>query len=346
MNFSLTQDQQDLAAGAQQFLREQCSAEKLRHCVDNDSANTNLWSDIAAMGLTSLLIPESNGGLGLNAIDFALIAHEVGYTALPEPLSEVAGVSVPALVAIGNAVCDDLLSQIVDGSTRVLTMHSLNPFLNQLQANDHILYCCPQNNNIYLVAAQQLDIQPKQSIDPLRRLSQIMPGSLNLRSATILASGQLAQDIAHQCRLHGALFNAAELLGLAAAMLDMATEYVQQRQQFGVAIGSFQAVKHLLANAFVGIEFARPCLYRAASSLTANHVAHAKIAAIDAATQCAEAAIQVHGGMGYTFEVNLHLWMKRVWSLTGWWGDRSFHMQQLDNTLFVDNLNTGPGHTF
>ena len=361
MNFSLTQDQQDLAAAAQQFLREQCPPEKLRHCVDENLADTQLWPEITAMGLTAILIPEDRGGLGLSAVEFALVAQEIGYTALPEPLSEVAGVAAPALAAMNNAACDDLLSQIAEGEARALVMHPLNPFINQLREQDFLLYCQPEQASIHLLEARQFNCQPRQSIDPLRRLCQLNQDQLKdaLASAP-LVSGLEAQQIADDCRWRGALFNAAELLGLATAMLDMATEYVQQRQQFGVAIGSFQAVKHHLANAFVAIEFARPCLYRAASTLDAMHVSHAKVATITAAINTAEAAIQVHGGMGYTFEVNLHLWMKRVWSLAGLWGDKSFHLRQLEQRVFADGNthgNTdgptdnrgwaaGPGNTF
>ena len=168
----------------------------------------------------------------------------------------------------------------------------------------------------------------------------------------MLASGEQADRLAERAARRGAVFSAAELLGLAAAMIDMSKYYAAERKQFGVAIGTFQAVKHHLSTAFTKLEFARPVVYRAATSLaekgarSSMHVAHAKIAAGDAAINAAEAAIQVHGGIGYTFEADLHLWMKRVWALTGLWGDRNYHMRVVDEAVLDGQLPIGPAATF
>jgi alkylation response protein AidB-like acyl-CoA dehydrogenase len=107
----------------------------------------------------------------------------------------------------------------------------------------------------------------------------------------------------------------------------MAADYARERHQFGRPIGSFQAVKHLLADARVGLEFARPPTYRAADSVARRlpgrsaHAAMAKALASDAAERAARAALQVHGAIGYTWECDLHLWMKRAWVLSSAWGD-------------------------
>ena len=135
-------------------------------------------------------------------------------------------------------------------------------------------------------------------------------------------------------------------------MLFQATEYAKIRHQFGQAIGAFQAIKHQLANCAVAIEFARPVLLRAALALQTGeeaasvHVSHAKIAATDAAILTAETAIQVHGAMGYTYEVDLHFWMKRSWALAGAWGARGFHVQRIDDAVLGASLPIGPEHTF
>jgi alkylation response protein AidB-like acyl-CoA dehydrogenase len=149
-----------------------------------------------------------------------------------------------------------------------------------------------------------------------------------------------------------ALVHAALAIGVARAMLQISTDYATTRQQFGQPIGAFQAIKHHLASATVAIEFAVPVLYRAAqamdegSTLCAPLVSHAKVAACDAATAMAETAIQVHGAMGYTYEVDLHFWMKRAWALAGAWGDRSFHIHRIETAVIGGMMPIGPAETF
>ncbi len=135
-------------------------------------------------------------------------------------------------------------------------------------------------------------------------------------------------------------------------MLQQASDYAKIRSQFGQPIGAFQAVKHQLASAAVALEFARPAVWVAAQALqdglanASAAVSHAKIAAGDAATSIAETAIQVHGAMGYTYEVDLHFWMKRSWALTAAWGDRAFHLARLDAAVIGGGIAIGPRHSF
>ena len=150
----------------------------------------------------------------------------------------------------------------------------------------------------------------------------------------------------------GALGCAAECLGLAQRMLDLAVEYTGERKQFGKPVGSFQAVKHHLSNVAVRLEYARAPVYRAAWSLAneiedvAVQVSHAKLAACEAAALAAKNSIQAHGAMGYTWEVDLHIFMKRAWALAGAWGDTGFHKQRVSRTLFDTDIPLGAGATF
>ncbi|MEP6011688.1 MAG: acyl-CoA dehydrogenase family protein, partial [Parasphingorhabdus sp.] len=160
-----------------------------------------------------------------------------------------------------------------------------------------------------------------------------------------------ATDDPHLLNL-GALMSAAQLVGIADAMLEQAVEYAKVRNQFGQPIGAFQAVKHHLATATVALEFAKPVVWRAAQAMddgtdsASIHVSHAKLAAGDAALQMTETAIQVHGAMGYTYEVDLHFWMKRCWALIGAWGSRGFHSKRVDDAIIGGSLNIGPAQTF
>lgn len=348
MKFAHTQDQIDLRDGAREYLRGTCTAERLRELREKGQTNIGLWSELADLGLLGFLGSEAQGGLAMDAIGFSLIAEECGYVALPEPLVDSAGVSLAVVNQLVNdGSQDDIAAAICSGELKVLTAHSINPYVNQLSDADSVLTIT--KNEVRLSQASGCDLQACESIDPLRRLTKI----LRLPSAgKELAHGAQASKAYQVALNYGAVMTSAELLGLTARMIDMATDYAKDRQQFGKPIGRYQAVKHHLATALVKLEFARPCVYRAAADLASDSgnveqsVAHAKIAANDAAVHAAEMAIQIHGGMGYTFEVDLHMWMKRAWALCGLWGDRNYHMNVIDKTVFESGFETGPAQTF
>lgn len=135
-------------------------------------------------------------------------------------------------------------------------------------------------------------------------------------------------------------------------MLDLSVDYAIQRKQFGKPIGSFQAVKHKLADVAAAIEFAKPVLYRAAYALAhgepgaALHVSHAKLACCEAGWLSARHGIQVHGAMGYTWEADLQMFMKRAWALNASWGTREFHQNRIANVVLGDGARIGPQFTF
>jgi alkylation response protein AidB-like acyl-CoA dehydrogenase len=142
-----------------------------------------------------------------------------------------------------------------------------------------------------------------------------------------------------------ALGAAAQLVGIGQRMVELAVDYARQREQFGRPIGSFQAIKHMLANVAVRLEFARPVVYRAAFSVArdlatrARDVSHAKVTAGAAARQAAKAALQVHGAIGYTWEVDLQIWMKRAWALDVAWGTSTWHRARVAEAV----LGPAPG---
>jgi len=187
-----------------------------------------------------------------------------------------------------------------------------------------------EDDALVLVARDQLVIRPETSVDGTRRLGWIEWDEAEiLGDATALAA---AFD-------RGALGTAAQLVGLSRRMLDLTVGYVQEREQFGVPIGSFQAVKHHLADARIALEFARPLVYRAAWSMSEGepdapvHVSMAKALASDAATLTSRQALQCHGAMGYSFEYDLHLYMKRAWALAASWGDAAWHRARVGRAI-------------
>ncbi|MEO6092136.1 MAG: acyl-CoA dehydrogenase family protein [Novosphingobium sp.] len=308
MDFRFTEDQLLLAEGVRDYLTGTHGPEVLRQLDETGPRDPAIWQGLVDMGLTGLLIPEAQGGLGVGLVEAALIAVECGRACLAEPLVDVAFVSVPWLVRTGDTA---RLGEVAAGTDKPLPAHAINPWL------------------------ADGDGPRLESVDPLRQLaSAVAPGN-----------DPYLLDL-------GALMSAAQLVGLADAMVAQATEYAKLRTQFGQPIGAFQAIKHQLANCVVAIEFAKPVLWRAAEALQQGrdsapvHVSHAKLAATDAAFLAAETAIQVHGAMGYTYEVDLHFWMKRSWALGGAWGDRAFHLRRIDAVVLGGGLPIGSEHTF
>ena len=309
MDFRLTEDQLLLAEGVRDYLSGTHGPEVLRKLDAEGNRDPAIWQGLVDMGLPGLLVPEEHGGMGLGLIDALPIAIECGRACLAEPLVETAFVAAPWLVRQGDAAT---LAEIAAGRHKASLAHVVNPWVADGEG------------------------KPLASVDPLRNLAWA-PG----RST----ADPLLLDL-------GALMSAAQLLGLAEAMLSQAVDYARVRSQFGQPIGAFQAVKHQLANCAVAIEFARPVLLRAALALQADeagasiHVSHAKVAASDAAILTGETAVQVHGAMGYTYEVDLHFWLKRSWALNGAWGSRGFHLNRIDAGVIGGSLPIGPENTF
>ena len=197
-----------------------------------------------------------------------------------------------------------------------------------------------------------LHLTPVDSVDPLRRLARV-----EVTDATPVAvlSGPAARAAWEAASARQAAFIAAQQLGLGARMIAIAVAYALDRKQFGKAIGANQAVKHALADAQMRVEFARPVVYAACAALdpiappdaaAALRVSHAFVAAADAADRAARAAIQVHGAMGYSWEVDLQFYAKRAWALAALAGGRSAHFARLHRALLDGALATGPDHLF
>ena len=188
-----------------------------------------------------------------------------------------------------------------------------------------------------------------QSVDPSRRLFGVDWAPTR---ATCIAQGEVGRDLWAQALNRGALAVAGQMNGLAQRIIDLSVDYTAQRKQFGKPIGSFQAIKHHIANIAVKLEFSKPVAYRAAYALAHLeaqrdlHVSHAKLAATDAARLACRNGIQSHGAMGYTWEMDLQIFAKRVWALDGTWGDEAFHKSRVAEFVFSHEARLGPGETF
>ncbi|MDY0065801.1 MAG: acyl-CoA dehydrogenase family protein [Steroidobacteraceae bacterium] len=355
MDFTFTEDQIALRDSVSRFLMNEAAPELLREIWETAGGRSpDLRAKIAAQGVTGLSVPEAYGGLGMGDVDWALITEELGYYAIPDSLSDTAYVAAGLLCALPEecaALREQWLPKIADGSARIAIGHPVNPWVADGQIANLMFDFRPgATGSLELHAALNGDAQcaPLASIDASRRL--VTPAQ-SLGPATRLLEGEQAQALAEATLDRAVVSVAGQLAGLAQRMLDLSVDYAAQRRQFGKPIGSFQAVKHHLADVLTKIEFARPVLYRAALALQRGErhraalASHAKLACAEAAWLAARKGIQVHGASGYTWEVDLQMFMKRAWVLDAAWGDRAFHKARLAETLLRDDAPLGPAAT-
>tara|TARA_R110000823_G_scaffold295738_5_gene415651 strand:+ start:33273 stop:34316 length:1044 start_codon:yes stop_codon:yes gene_type:complete len=347
MDFTFTEDQLLFQESVRDFLGNEVGPERVRASWESDSGrDPALWAQLAEMGLTGLTVPEEHGGLGMTELDFILLAQECGYVALPEPLVHCALVAAPTLQAIGGDIAAEWLPGLASGAVKVVVGLQQNLLVEDAQVAD--LLILQQGDTLVAAPAEAVSLVRSESVDPSRRLYQV---ALN-GDAPVVAEGEKAEAIVAAAFNRGALGAAAQALGLAQRMLDMSVQYTGERQQFGKPIGSFQAVKHHMANVAVRLEYAKAPVYRAAYAIAhaqpiaARAVSHAKLVACEAANLAAKNSIQVHGAMGYTWEVDLHIFMKKAWALANTWGDAGCHKARVASDIFADGTTLGAGATF
>jgi alkylation response protein AidB-like acyl-CoA dehydrogenase len=349
MDFSFDEDQEALADSVRRFLMTEMTPELIRELWDSETGRSDsVWAQLAAQGLTAVSVPEALGGMGMTATEWAQLAQTWGYFGGPEPLVDTALVAVALLGRLpASDWRDTLLARIAEGDARVALGHAVNPYVSDAHVAQVLL--CERDGELHRVRREDCTLAPVQSVDPSRRLFAL---DWQAGRDTRIASGETAQALLAMTLDYGAFGAAAQLLGLTQRVLDAAIDYTAQRKQFGKPIGSYQAVKHLLADVAIRYEFARPVVYRAACALAQDdpqrslYVSHAKLAALSAAQLAARHGIQVHGAMGYTWELDLQIFVKRIWALAGSWGDASFHQARVANALIDARAPIGPAHTF
>ncbi len=348
MDFRFDEDQLLLASTLRDFLAKEHTPEILRRVWTLPQAHSpELWRRLASVGLAGLLVPEEHGGLGMSELEGVLLHEESGRAALGEPAISTAAVGAPLLRELGGALAAEWLPRVAAGEAIVAVGHPISPHVEDAAIADLLLL--PRGEELFAVprAAARCEVQPAN--DPSRRLASV---EFDAGKGARVASGERARELLAAALDRGALAAAAQALGAADRMLESSASYTSQRKQFGKPVGSFQAVKHMLANVKVRLEYARPVVQRAAHSVAraaqqrALHVSMAKCVATEAARFAARMALQCHGAIGYTWEQDLHLWMRRAWSLDQSWGRAPFHLDRVRRTILAQGAPIGPGRTF
>ena len=349
MDFTFSEDQLLFQESVKDFLINEVTPETIRAAWQTDTGRSDgLWQQFVELGLTGITVPEAFGGLGMNELDFVLLAQEAGYVALSEPLVHSALVAVPTILQLNSSEFSaKWLPKVAAGEAKVVVGLALNGLVEDAHIAD--LMILEKDDALYAVTPTQASLRYNESIDLGRKLFAV---EFDATAVTKLADGEVAQGIINSALNRGALAAAAQALGATQRMIDVSVQYTSERKQFGVAIGTFQAVKHHMANIAYKLEYAKTPVYRAAYALAngmasaERNVSHAKIVACEVADLAAKNSIQVHGAMGYTWEVDLHIFMKRAWALNSSYGTAGFHKQRLAAYVFGDEALLGAGNTF
>jgi alkylation response protein AidB-like acyl-CoA dehydrogenase len=313
MHFAFSADQKLFAEGLRDLLAKECTPAHVRAVWDEGTGyDPALWAHLAGLGVFGMLVAEADGGLGGDEVDLVLLLEELGRAAAPGPVLEAAAVVAPVLAttAIGASV--------VDGSVVATAQLDGSPYVPHASVADVVLV--PGG----VVRTAEADHLAVEALDRGRLLGERTAGTID----PLDYDEDLARD-------RGALAASACLVGLADTMVEIAAEYAREREQYGRPIGTNQAVKHLLADALLKIEFARPAVYRAAWSVAEREptrrrdVSMAKVLASDAAYRASRSAMQVHGAIGYTWEHDLQLFMKKAWALQRAWGSAAHHRRRV-----------------
>jgi alkylation response protein AidB-like acyl-CoA dehydrogenase len=336
MRFAFNEDELLIRTTVREFLEKECTPADVRAAWASASGwSAERWAKLAALGVTGLTVSERHGGLGMDELSLVGVLEESGRACLPEPLAGTTAVGAPLLEDVApDEMRERWLGRVAAGQAVLGVGLAAVPYVDHAGSADLLLL--QRGDQVHAVPRDRVTVVAQPALDGARRLASVewepAPG-------TELAVGERAAAAIECAFDRGALAAAAQLLGVSQRLIDLAAEHARSRVQFGQPIGSFQAVKHMLADALLKLEMARPVVYRAAFSVAravnerALDVSMAKAFASEAATLASRVALQTHGAIGYTWEHDLHLWMKRAWALAAAWGDAAWHRARISAAL-------------
>ena len=371
MDFGLSEEQELLQQSARDFLARECPTSLVREMTRHDDGfSRSLHEKMAAMGWAGLIIPEKFGGLGLQMLDLAVLAEEMGRVVVPGPFFSSSVLAALSLVYGGaNALKKEWLPRIAAGQA-IGTLAFLEES-DRLDAAGIAARCAKTRNGYrlngtkmfvtdahvadFLVVAFRshgagesgvsllllprdtpgVSVAPLHSIDQTRRPCEVVFRNVEVPASAVLAEETKGWKVLSRVIDGACVVLAADSLGGAQRALELAVEYSKVREQFGRPIGSFQAVKHIAAEMVSEVEPARALVWYAAYAYDHEPRAAARAAAMakarlsDVYCRTTNRAVQIHGGIGFTWEHDMHLWFKRAkWNETAL-GDATFHRERL-----------------
>jgi alkylation response protein AidB-like acyl-CoA dehydrogenase len=352
MQFGLSESQQILKDTARKFFAGECPMATVRKTAETDTAyDAGLWSKLAEQGFTGIITPEEHGGMGLGKVELILLMEEAGYALLPGPFFSTVALAAPVLDALGTAAQKKkYLEPLAGGRARATVavvetnggwdassvqlsaagdkLSGAKLFVTDAAVADFIIVAA--RNGVFVVDAKApgLHIKPMKGMDLTRKIYSVefkntpaekLGGSSSLDQPLNVATAALC----------------AEMVGGMQRTLELTVGYAKTRKQFGKPIGIFQAVQHLCADMYLETESSRSAAYYASWAQEENSpdaaaaVSVAKMYASDASRTVGNRGIQVHGGMGFTWENDLHLYYRRAKASETMLGDAIFHRERI-----------------
>jgi alkylation response protein AidB-like acyl-CoA dehydrogenase len=352
MEFGLNESQEFLKESARKFFAGECPMADVRRLMETDTAfDSNLWATLVQQGYTGIIFPEEFGGVGLGTLELIVLMEEAGRALLPGPFFSTVALAGSVLLATASTVQKKkYLPLICRGEARAtlalpeasgswdltdVQMTAVNGkltgekfFVPDAAVADWIIVVA--RNGVFLVESKApgIQVKPMLGMDLTRKIY-----SAQFESAP-------AEKLGETFGLSRALDTAtvalaAEMIGGMHRTLDLTVEYAKTRKQFGKPIGMFQAVQHQCADMYLETESSRSAAYYAAWALeqntpdAASAASIAKIYASDASRTVGNRGIQVHGGMGFTWENDIHLYYRRAKASETTLGDATFHRERL-----------------
>jgi alkylation response protein AidB-like acyl-CoA dehydrogenase len=343
MNFDFSDDQKMMRDSARKFLTDRCSLKVVRQALESDTPHdAALWAGIAEMGWLGTAVPEEYGGVGLGHLELCMIAEEMGRALAPVPFASSVYLATEALLLAGTeAQKQKWLPRLVQGAIGTIalaegmgapsaanvhakvTAGALTgtkwPVADGASADLVITLARGADDrlSLYLVDAKAggVSVERLKTLDPTRSAAKLTYAGA---AAELLGAAGQGLELAQTINDRAAVLIAFEQVGGAQASLEMAKDFALQRVAFGRLIASYQAIKHKLADMYVATELARSNAYYGAWALSTNAAelpvaaAAARISAIDAFHLASKENLQTHGGMGFTWEGDCHLYYRRA----------------------------------
>jgi alkylation response protein AidB-like acyl-CoA dehydrogenase len=363
VHLEFTPEQDELRDGVRTMLERECPISLVREVVEKGADPDALWSQMVALGWPALTVPERAGGLGMGAVELAVVLEELGRVLAPGPFVPTVTQFAPVVAEAGSPEQQDrFLGAVAAGEVTgtlalVEASGSVDPahvaaiatpdgdgfvldgaktMVVEAATVDEIAVIArtPDTGGVgaFVVPRSDLGVDPVDALDASRPLARVTLDGVRVGADRVLGEpGPAAAATARRAVEVAATALAIETVGAAQAIFDITLAYAKEREQFGVPIGSFQALKHKFADMLVVLERARATSYFAALTIAEDDerravaASMAKAAAGDCAAMLAKEGIQMHGGIGYTWEHDMHLYVRRVKTSSLLFGNAAQH---------------------
>src|SRR6266853_2095813 len=315
MNFDFSDEQKQLRDEARKFLAEKCPPKAVRVVLDgNEPYDRELWKGLADMGILGVAIPEEFGGAGAGHLELCVIAEEMGRALAPVPFSSTVYLAAEAILLAGSDAQKQKWLPLIASGEAIGTLALFEGKGNPSPQAIKLSAAGGSLNGVKKPVSDGAEARPLTNVDPSRGQAEL---TFRNCKAEPLGRAKEGWSIVSQVLDRAAVLMAFEQVGGADRALEMGRDYALDRIAFGRPIGSFQAVKHMLADMYVSATLARSNCYYGAWALSTNAselpeaAAAARISATQAFQHCAKNNIQVHGGMGFTWEFDCHMYYRR-----------------------------------